>query len=241
MQYLAVATDYDGTLACDSHVTPETITALRRLKASGRKLILATGRELPELESVFPDYGLCDVIVAENGGLIFWPAEEREEILSEPIPEAFITEIIHRGIQPFSVGKVIFTTWRPHEGAVLEVIHALGIEYQIIFNNRAVMVLPSGVNKATGLARALDYLNVSPHNAVGIGDAENDHAFLDSCGVAVAVENALPALKERCDLVMSRGHGAGVVELIDRLLADDLQSLGVRRHRKEVVGFGITT
>jgi hydroxymethylpyrimidine pyrophosphatase-like HAD family hydrolase len=137
-------------------------------------------------------------------------------------------------VQPYSVGRVIFATWRPHEAAVLEIIQSLGIEYHIIFNKRAVMVLPSGVNKATGLKRVLKRLNLSPHQVVGIGDAENDHAFLESCAVAAAVSNALPALQERCDLVMQRDHGGGVVELIDRLLADDLQGLGVRRPRKEI-------
>src|SRR5688572_2242150 len=148
MQYLALATDYDGTLAHDSHVSDEALLALRRLKDSGRKVILVTGRELPELYSVFPDHGLCDCIVAENGALLRWPAEDRDESVGEPVPESFLKEIMHRGVKPFSVGKVIFATWRPHEAAVLEIIQSLGIEYHIIFNKRAVMVLPSGVNKA---------------------------------------------------------------------------------------------
>jgi hydroxymethylpyrimidine pyrophosphatase-like HAD family hydrolase len=97
------------------------------------------------------------------------------------------------------------------------------------------MVLPSHINKATGLAEALRRLDISPHNVVGIGDAENDHAFLDSCNVAVAVDNALPALKARCDVVTAGDHGKGVTELIDRLLADDLQSLGPRKPRSESV------
>jgi HAD superfamily hydrolase (TIGR01484 family) len=235
MHYLALATDYDGTLAHDSHVSEEAHGAIRRLKDSGRKLILVTGREMPELESVFPEYKLCDAIVAENGGLLFWPGEGREEVLGEPPPEALLTEIVHRGVKPFSVGKVIFATWRPHEGTVLDVIQSLGIEYQIIFNKRAVMVLPSGINKATGLAQALKRMKISPAGVVGVGDAENDHAFLESCAVAAAVENALPALKDRCDLVLTRDHGSGVVELIDRLLADDLQSLGPRKPRKDLV------
>jgi hydroxymethylpyrimidine pyrophosphatase-like HAD family hydrolase len=234
MQYLALATDYDGTLAHASHVSEEALAAIRRLKDSGRKVILVTGRELPELYSVFPDHALCDCIVAENGALLRWPAEDRDESVGEPVPEAFLKEIMHRGVKPFSVGKVIFATWRPHENVVLEIIQSLGIEYHIIFNKRAVMVLPSGVNKATGLARALKRMKLSPKQVVGIGDAENDHAFLDSCAVAAAVDNALPALKERCDLVMARDHGDGVIELIDRLLADDLQSLGARRPRKEL-------
>jgi len=205
------------------------------LKESGRKLILVTGREMPELQSVFPDFKLCDAIIAENGALLVWPAEGKEEVLGEPPPEAFLTEIIHRGVKPFSVGKVIFATWRPHEATVLDVIQTLGIEYHIVFNKRAVMVLPSGVNKATGLAKALKRMKIAPTSVVGVGDAENDHAFLESCAVAAAVENALPALKERCDIVLTRDHSGGVVELIDRVLFDDLQSLGVRRPRRTLV------
>jgi HAD superfamily hydrolase (TIGR01484 family) len=235
MRYLALATDYDGTLAHDSHVSEEALAAIQRLKDSGRKLILVTGREMPELQSVFPEYKLCDAIVAENGALLVWPADGREEVLGEPPPEAFLTEIVHRGVKPFSVGKVIFATWRPQESVVLDVIQTLGLEYQIIFNKRAVMVLPSGINKASGLAKALKRMKISQANVVGIGDAENDHAFLESCAVAGAVSNALPSLKERCDVVMSRDHGGGVIDLIDRILGDDLESLGVRRPRKELV------
>jgi len=100
MHYLALASDYDGTLAHDSHVSEEALNALRRLKESGRKLILVTGREMPELQSVFPEFNLCDAIIAENGALLVWPAEEKEEVLGEPPPEAFLTEIIHRGVKP---------------------------------------------------------------------------------------------------------------------------------------------
>jgi hypothetical protein len=175
-----------------------------------------------------------------RGALLYWPAEDREEILGEPPPPQFITEITQRDVKPFSVGRVIFATWRPHETAVLDVIQTLGLEYQIIFNKRAVMVLPGGINKATGLAKALKRMKLSPHHVVGVGDAENDHAFLDSCAVAVAVENALPTLKAHCDLVTAGDHGCGVCELIDRMLADDLQSLGTRRPRKELTARAVT-
>ncbi len=235
MHYLALASDYDGTLAHDSRVSAEALDGIKRLKESGRKFILVTGREMPELESVFPDFHLCDAIVAENGALLVWPNENREEILGEPPPEAFLTQIMQRGVKPFSQGKVIFATWRPHEATVLDTIQNLGIEYQIIFNKRAVMVLPSGINKATGLAKVLKRMQLSPSNVVGVGDAENDHAFLESCAVAAAVENALPTLKDRCDLVLQYDRGAGVIELIDRVLADDLAGMGIRRPRKELI------
>ena len=53
MRYLVLASDYDGTLATDGVVDDETVRAVERLVHSGRKLILVTGRELPDLESVF--------------------------------------------------------------------------------------------------------------------------------------------------------------------------------------------
>jgi hydroxymethylpyrimidine pyrophosphatase-like HAD family hydrolase len=235
MNYLALASDYDGTLALDGRVSELTLAKLRILKKSGRKIILVTGRELPELLGIFPEIDVCDVVVAENGAILYWPHDQKEEILGEaPTPE-FIAEMDKHGVLPYSVGRVIFATWRPHESIVLEVIQRLGLGYQIIFNKRAVMVLPSAINKATGLAKALERLEIAGDNCVGVGDAENDFAFLDICGVAAAVDNALPSLKSRCDLVTSKDHGSGVEELMDQMLADDLQHLGRRRARKETV------
>jgi hydroxymethylpyrimidine pyrophosphatase-like HAD family hydrolase len=238
MQYLALATDYDGTLALNGHVSKLTLDSLTRLKQSGRKLILVTGRPLADLRAAFPQLDLCDAVVVENGALLYWPAENREEVLHEPPPAEFVAELVRRGVEPCSVGRVIVASWRPHEKTILEVIQAMGLEHHIIFNKRAVMVLPSGMNKASGLASVLPRLALLPRQVVAVGDAENDHALLEMCGVAVAVANALPALKEKSDLVTVGDHGAGVSELIERLLADDLASLGPRRPRKDFIAAG---
>jgi hypothetical protein len=96
------------------------------------------------------------------------------------------------------------------------------------------MVLPSGVNKSTGMHTALAELHLSPHNVVGVGDAENDHAFLSACECAVAVANALPALKERADLVTRGKRGAGVTELIDAMIADDLEGVAPKLTRHHI-------
>ena len=106
-------------------------------------------------------------------------------------------------------------------------IGALGLDLRVILNKGAVMVLPPSIDKATGLAAALNELKLAPRNTVAVGDAENDHPLLDACGCGVAVANALPALKDRADFVTRGDHGAGVTELIDRLIADDLASLNL--------------
>ena len=63
--------------------------------------------------------------------------------------------------EPRIHGRVIVATWEPYETMVLETIRDLGLELQVIFNKGAVMVLPAGVNKATGLACALEQLGLS--------------------------------------------------------------------------------
>jgi hydroxymethylpyrimidine pyrophosphatase-like HAD family hydrolase len=225
MRYHVLATDYDGTLAHDGRVDDATVAALRRLRESGRRLVLVTGRELLDLQNHFSSLDLFDRVVAENGALIYRPMTKDERVLASPPPPAFLDELKRRGVNPVSVGRVIVATWEPHQTAVLDAIRRLGLELQVIFNKGAVMVLPGGVNKATGLTAALEELGYSPHNAVGIGDAENDHAFLARCECAVAVTNALPSLKERADWVTRGDHGAGVVELIQALLGNDLAGL----------------
>ena len=87
------------------------------------------------------------------------------------------------------------------------------------------MLLPGGVTKGTGLTAALAALELSPRNMVGIGDAENDHAFLAMCECSVAVADAVPALRERADYV-TRGMAArGTVEFIEEHLLNDLVDL----------------
>ncbi len=235
MRYLALATDYDGTLAHDGVVDEPTLKALQDLRHSGRKLIMVTGRELPDLESVFPRLDLFDRVVAENGALLFNPSTREKSILAQRPPDEFIADLKRRGVSGLSAGDVIVATWHPHETAVLESIRELGLDLQVIFNKDAVMVLPTGVNKMTGLDRALSELKLSRHNIAGVGDAENDHAFLNRCECSVAVANAIPALKERVDFVTDGDHGAGVCQLIGRLIEDDLHSLPLNLEKHGVV------
>src|SRR4051794_7209473 len=210
MRYRVLASDYDGTLARDGAVDGKTIEALERLRHSGRTLLLVTGRELPDLERTFSRLDLFERVVAENGALLYDPETREKRALAQRPPDEFIQELGKRGVHDVSVGEVIIATWHPYEADILSIIREFGLELQVIFNKDAVMILPSGTNKMTGLSQALQELQFSRHNVVGIGDAENDHAFLGCCECAVAVANAIPALKDRADFVTTADHGAGV-------------------------------
>ncbi len=223
LRFKALATDYDGTLADDGKVSRDALDALRRARKAGRKLVLVTGRELEDLMRTFAEVDAFDVIVAENGALLYTPCPfpPRERPLAAAPPSEFSQTLIERGVGPISSGRIIVATWEPHQQVVLDTIRDLGLELEVIFNKGAVMVLPSGVNKASGLRAALTDLDIEASEVVGVGDGENDHSLLEACGLGVAVANAVPALKKRADLVMLEPRGAGVVELIDQMLATD--------------------
>jgi HAD superfamily hydrolase (TIGR01484 family) len=228
MRYLAIASDYDGTLATHGRVSDTALAALQRLRESNRKLILITGRQLDELAQILPQIDWFDCVVAENGAVLYWPSTGQEELLGDRPPAAFIEALQERQVAPLAVGRVIVATWKPHDTTVLKTIQDLGLALQVILNKEAVMVLPVGLNKAAGLKAALARMGLTLDQVVGCGDAENDLDFLEVCGVAVAVANALPVVKAQADWVTQGSRGEGVVEMIDRLLASDLSDLPPR-------------
>ena len=229
MRIRALATDYDGTIAHDGIVDDATVEALKTLKASGRMLIMVTGRELDQLIEVCPSLPIFDVVVAENGAVLYDPPTGFEQVLSGGPSLELVRRLRDAGVPDISVGRSIIATWKPYEVAALAAIRDLGLELQIVFNKEAVMILPTTVNKATGLGAALRRVDLSPDSVVGVGDAENDHAFMRACGRSVAVANAIPSLKSEASWITAGERGAGVRELIERILADDLASMPEHR------------
>ncbi|HSC07874.1 MAG TPA: HAD family hydrolase [Steroidobacteraceae bacterium] len=234
MRYVALATDYDGTLAHDGCVTPATVAALENCAATGRKLLLVTGRKLDDLRTVFRTLDIFEWLVVENGAVLHRPKSGVTRVLAPPPPAVFVAELERRGVTPLSVGDSVVATWQPNEKVVLEVIRDLGLELHVIFNKGAVMVLPARTNKASGVEAALRELGLSAHNLVAIGDAENDHAMLEMAECSVVVANAVPMLKAKADLVTRGDHGAGVEELVARLVDNDLSDIASPREEQQL-------
>lgn len=225
MRYQTLATDYDGTLATEGRVPRSTLDALERLRASGRKLILVTGRELDDLLTVFPEISLFEKIVAENGALLYSPANRKASLLAAPPLPAFVKALRERDVTPLTVGRSIVATLRPHDSVVVDVINELGLDLQVVYNKDSIMILPLGVDKGTGLRAALSELGLSERHTVAVGDGENDQALFDACEYGVAVANAVPELKERADFTMPEPEGKGIELLVELLLLDDLRDV----------------
>jgi HAD superfamily hydrolase (TIGR01484 family) len=235
MRYLALTCDYDGTLAKHGAVADETLAALERLRATGRKVVLVTGRVLSDLLAILPRPELFDRIVAENGAVLYRPIGREERVLAEAPPPWFVDRLRENGVAPLSVGRAIVATHASQDRAVLDVIRQCGLEVRMVYNQDALMVLPAEVGKGSGLRVALQELGMSPHEVVGIGNAENDHAFLALCECSATTADAVPSLRERADLVTKGENGRGVVELVDGLLDDDLRHVEPRLTRRHAL------
>jgi len=214
----ALVTDFDGTLARDGVVSARALLALQRLNAAGLHLILATGRRLDELIAIFPGIGIFDEVVAENGALLYQPATRTSRILAPAANAHFLETLRDLGVTPLLVGRVIIASFQEHEAAIRRAVASSGLPLHVVLNKDAVMILPAGVSKASGVEAALNALGVSYGQAVGVGDAENDIDFLAKSGLAVAVGNAQPGVKKCAQMITRATHGAGVAELAEWLL-----------------------
>jgi len=229
-----LACDYDGTIADEGRLAPDTLAVLARVRESGRKLFLVTGRMLDDLQRVCPDLDrIFDLVVAENGGLLYVPGRRELRRLGDA-PELALVESLQRRGVPIDVGSSILATTADFAEAALAAIQETGVERSLVFNKGALMLLPGGVTKGTGLAAALDATQLSVHNLAGIGDAENDHAFLAMCECAAAVGDAIAALKERADIVLPGPASRGAIQFAEQHVLRDLADLAPKLSRHDI-------
>lgn len=221
MRFRALATDYDGTLATSGKMPPATRAALQRWRASGRTVVLVTGRELSDFARACPELELFDRVLVENGAVLHVPELGETRLLCEPVPDALVIALRRRGVLPLGLGRAILAASRSHGPVISEVAAEIGVEITLEYNKGAVMVSPRGVDKASGVAAALAELGLDSRGAVAVGDAENDLSFLRACGRSVAVANALPEVRAAAHHVTRGTEGEGVAELVDELLESD--------------------
>ncbi len=213
MRLTALALDYDGTIADEGVLSPEVREAIAETRAAGIKVILVTGRILSDLRRLAGDLRFVDAVVAENGAVLAFPETGVSRLLAEPPPAHFRETLDRRGIR-FLAGECVVEASADAASALLRVIRELELPLVIAFNRGRVMVLPQAVSKATGLHEALYTQRLSLHNALAIGDAENDHEMLRACEVGAAVAWGSGWLKAVADAVVEGSGPSDVATYI---------------------------
>jgi hydroxymethylpyrimidine pyrophosphatase-like HAD family hydrolase len=234
MRFRVLALDYDGTSAQSGKLHPEVRAAIDDARAHGIAVILVTGRILAELRREVGDLQFLDAVVAENGAVLAFPSTGRSLTLAPSPLTSFLEELRRRGIHA-TAGQCVIEADAVLAPRILDAIREGELPLVILFNRSRLMILPQAVSKGTGLREALSALRLSPHNAIAIGDAENDHSLLAACEVGVAVPWGSPALQSAADEVLKGSDPAAVAAYIRRVTAG-LRLPEARKRRDLLLG-----
>jgi hydroxymethylpyrimidine pyrophosphatase-like HAD family hydrolase len=230
LKFGVLALDYDGTIAQDGALNAEVRAAIAEARARRIVVVLVTGRTLSDLRQCLGDLGLVDAVVGENGAVVWFPTGNCRQIGHAP-PEGFTAELNRRGVV-FTTGQCVVECDASFAPQLLSVIRDLELPLVLSFNRSRLMVLPQGISKSVGLREALSMLRLSAHNAIAIGDAENDHDLLATCEVGVAVGWGSKALQAVADLVLPGEGPAAVAPFILRVTKElRLPHENLEKHR----------
>ncbi len=240
VRFRALACDFDGTLAFQDRIEPDVKAALEQARAAGVRLILVTGRTFFELTRVCDCLELFDAVVAENGAVIYYPGSAMIRDLGPAVPARLLAELDRRGLY-YQVGRVIVGVARADERAVRDALRAAAVTRELIPNRAAIMLLPAGVSKGSGVDQVLRFMELSPHDVLALGDAENDLALFDACTFSACPADGVAAVRERADWTLPGGAGPDVGRAIrDTILPDRLPPPRSARHRI-ALGWGAAT
>ncbi len=234
-----LASDLDGTLAIDGVIAPATWDLLRQVKNSGLTLILATGRIIDSFINTGPFAELFEVIVAEDGAVIYFPKKNVVKLPFGRLSSIIIQRLEELQI-PLERGMSIVATRRPHDEAILKVMQDINVGITIEYNCGAVMLLPPGATKGTGISYALQDLGYSHHNLMACGDAENDASMLELAELSVTVPNGIPKIKALADIVLLQDPadtGTGINALLKQILTRRGPEHRPRPERRLVLGY----
>jgi hypothetical protein len=175
-------------------------------------------------------------IVWENGAVLSHTASGETYLPFGQLDPRLLKAIEEAGI-PFERGLAIAATWTPHDQALWRILSSQGSSTSLEYNKSAVMVLPPGATKGSGLERLLALCGLSPRNLAAFGDAENDLSMMTLAEVAVAVADAVPAVIETADVIATAPGPEGVLEILKQYpLGGKFLDIPLKRERPILLG-----
>lgn len=200
-------------------------------------LALCTGRPEPYVELLTQALGGYLPAVWESGAGLYLPVEYR--FLLHPLLDAarlsaferarrLVAEhLLEPGLAIRQPGKEVSISLYPTERTTLEQVHQvaskalapLADSYWVQQGLTCVEVLPLGIHKGSGVAWLLERLALGPGQALGIGDAPGDIEIFRATGLGATPANGAPATKAAADYVAAAETTAGVLEILEWVVA----------------------
>ena len=215
-----VVVDIDGTLSDSTRrVGLDAVEALREVNDSGVVVMLASGNVLPIAYALATYGGFDGPIIAENGGVV--SHRQRVWTLAEPDEPR---RAYGRLLDSIDAERLFTDRWRETEVGIkqetdIEEVrrHLEGYDVDVQSTGWAIHIMQRGMDKAVGLRKACELVELSMDVVAAIGDSENDERMMTSCGWGVAVGNAPERTKNVASHTTAGCSGDGVVEALEWL------------------------
>lgn len=207
-------------IAVDGRLDHDVAAAIHDARDAGVVTVLVSRGSLADIQALLRAPALADAVVAEGGAVVEIPNGTGPTVLARGPDAALVAELQRRNVAHRS-GLCMVEVDAAAAPGVLAGLHALGSPHGISFDRGRLLVLPHGVSKATGLGEAVWRLGASLHNAVAIGDGDDDQPMLDACEIGAAVAWGSSALRQSADHVVPGSGPADVAEYIRALLATE--------------------
>jgi len=224
----ALSVDLDRTLGpAGRGPSPEGLEALLEARRIGLRVVVASGRTLPDLRRFFLGREIVDAFVAENGAIIYLPDAAIERTMGRAIGSLVRRRMRSNPPRPIVFGRVVASfplsmrSWAERR--------LRGVHVDFVRNVDRFMVLPTGVTKARGVEQALRYWGFPDRAYAAIGDAENDVPMLEHAALSATVRNAVPAARRAASVHCRAAMGRGVLEFVTGALANYVSSYGPGR------------
>ncbi len=120
--------------------------------------------------------------------------------------------LFRKGEIDLSFGKILETKAKMLSCLPEKTTAAISAPYLVEFYNEE-------THKGAGIKILMKELGITREETMGIGDLENDIPLMRSCGIGVAMQNAVPKVKEIADYITAANNNeGGVAEAIERFV-----------------------
>lgn len=81
-------------------------------------------------------------------------------------------------------------------------------------------IMSAQTSKGHAVKKLAEYLNIQREQVICIGDSENDLSMIEYAGLGIAMENALPEVKEAAKYITTSNRESGVAKAIEKFILE---------------------
>lgn len=235
-------------LKTDKSVTERTKATLARCRENGIPVFAASARPIRDLAAFDRVIGFDAMVAGNGavvslpGRVLDFGInrESGEQVISRILkfPDVLLSTETDRGLfsgadipewQPIVYGgfptlpenvtlyKILVSS--PHRALYDGIADVLTPDvYHTVANGDLIQVMNREATKWNGISHMLAHFGISPADAVYFGDDNDDLEPIKSCGLGVAVSNAIPAVLAAADQITSANDEDGVAAFIEKYI-----------------------